>query len=226
MKKRIIFVVSMVLLTLIAQCKKERLIGDCVERDCFICTFYDQPSFYISSDMSNPYLKDGGYLTIRFSIDDNHPGYNYFRYKYAKEHQRYSERYNDFNYKGCSPNPNDFETLAEPLSNIHCYSINNEGKKEDVSCKVIFKGSSFLPYIESRYDKRVLEGGDEFEGTLILKPLTEVTKRDLTLINVSDNEKVFSLIAIKPYRFEGKIQIEFEMEGCDPIILSTTVANK
>lgn len=209
MRKFLILSVVFLSLFLPYGCKKGPIRGGCnFKQTSFISVYYIDPIFeakYSGGTYYNEPKNPGIAVSIHSNRDNPKGKVYYFSYD-RREYNKYAIRYNDLYFEGCFGVPNANQTIVEPIEKIICYEIASNGKRIDVSDKVMYEGKTYLPFIESGYNKKINPYRGAYQGSPVYKPLNEVTTKDLTLLVVEFES--FRLTEIPPYNMKKKMEIE------------------
>ena len=124
-----------------------------------------------------------------------------------------SKRYNDLSYNDYyMTTPVMAIALSEPLSQFRCYEVKTSGEEVDISDRLYATTHSFLPFIESGYDK-TLPGRDTKNNYVTsTKLVSELTEKDLTLLTCYRIPAVI-LRAKAPYRLPETLIIRTSYKG-------------
>lgn len=124
-----------------------------------------------------------------------------------------SKRYNDLSYNDYyMTTPVMAKALSEPLSQFRCFEVTTSGEEVDISDRLYATTHSFLPFIESGYDK-TLTGRDAVNNYVTsTKLVSELTEKDLTLLTCYRIPAVI-LRAKAPYRLPNTLLIHTSYKG-------------
>ena len=124
-----------------------------------------------------------------------------------------SKRYNDLSYNDYyMTTPVMAIALSEPLSQFRCYEVKTSGEEVDISDRLYATTHSFLPFIESGYDK-TLTGRDAVNNYVTsTKLVSELTEKNLTLLTCYRIPAVI-LRAKAPYRLPKTLLICTSYKG-------------
>lgn len=124
-----------------------------------------------------------------------------------------SKRYNDLSYNDYyMTTPVMAIALSEPLSQFRCFEVTTSGEEVDISDRLYATTHSFLPFIESGYDK-TLPGRDTKNNYVTsTKLVSELTEKNLTLLTCYWIPAVI-LRAKAPYRLPNTLLIHTSYKG-------------
>ncbi len=124
-----------------------------------------------------------------------------------------SKRYNDLSYNDYyMTTPVMAIALSEPLSQFRCFEVTTSGEEVDISDRLYATTHSFLPFIESGYDK-TLTGRDAVNNYVTsTKLVSELTEKNLTLLTCYWIPAVI-LRAKAPYRLPNTLLIHTSYKG-------------
>lgn len=124
-----------------------------------------------------------------------------------------SKRYNDLSYNDYyMTTPVMAIALSEPLIQFRCFEVTSSGEEVDISDRLYATTHSFLPFIESGYDK-TLPGRDTKNNYVTsTKLVSELTEKDLTLLTCYRIPAVV-LRAKAPYRLPETLIIRTSYKG-------------
>lgn len=223
MRTRTITIGAFVALTLAlvgCQSNKEDLIIDRSFYKCCVTEYITNPSFVAqfnpegiiqSSDPEGDFVAftceagPGSHSTVSYDNDeiDRKQGLYY----------TLSKRYNDLSYNDYyKTTPVMAIALSEPLSQFRCFEVTTSGEEADISDRLYATTHSFLPFIESGYDK-TLTGRDAANNFVTsTKLVSELTEKDLTLLTCYRIPAVI-LRAKAPYRLPETLIIRTSYKG-------------
>lgn len=124
-----------------------------------------------------------------------------------------SKRYNDLSYNDYyMTTPVMAIALSEPLIQFRCFEVTTSGEEVDISDRLYATTHSFLPFIESGYDK-TLPGRDTKNNYVTsTKLVSELTEKDLTLLTCYRIPAVI-LRAKAPYSLPKTLLIRTSYKG-------------
>lgn len=212
--------VALILALVGCQSNKEDLIIDRSFYKCCVTGYITNPSFVAqfnpegiisSSDPEGDFVAftceagPGSHSTVSYDNEgiDRKRGLYY----------SLSKRYNDLSYNDYyKTTPVMAIALSEPLSQFRCFEVTTSGEEVDISDRLYATTHSFLPFIESGYDK-TLPGRDTKNNYVTsTKLVSELTEKDLTLLTCYRIPAVI-LRAKAPYRLPETLIIRTSYKG-------------
>lgn len=193
-------------------------IGAGFKTRCCIQTYIDEPVLtarFVKQQVSiwAPNVIEDDCIEIRIV---NQEGAKYIVYNERewkwKEGTFYilSQRYGDTSFNDYHVTGSQSLAVAEPFGVLKCFEVNPKSEEIEVTDRLYAATSSYLPFIESGYDK-TLDGLHSFFVTR-LKLASKLTEKDLTLLNWGPKPAI-RLWAKSPYRLPKTLIVRTSYKG-------------
>lgn len=212
--------VALILALVGCQSNKEDLIIDRSFYKCCVTGYITNPSFVAQFNpewIISPSDPEGDFVAITCEAGPgSHSTVSYDDEGIDRKQGLYytlSKRYNDLSYNDYyMTTPVMAIALSEPLIQFRCFEVTTSGEEVDISDRLYATTHSFLPFIESGYDK-TLPGRDTKNNYVTsTKLVSELTEKDLTLLTCYRIPAVI-LRAKAPYRLPETLIIRTSYKG-------------
>lgn len=212
--------VTLILALVGCQSNKEDLIIDRSFYKCCVTGYITNPSFVAQFNpewIISPSDPEGDFVAFTCEAGPgSHSTVSYDDEGIDRKQGLYytlSKRYNDLSYNDYyMTTPVMAIALSEPLIQFRCFEVTTSGEEVDTSDRLYATTHSFLPFIESGYDK-TLPGRDTKNNYVTsTKLVSELTEKDLTLLTCFRIPAVI-LRAKAPYRLPKVLIIRTSYKG-------------